>query len=424
MILVRNILFFTAFLLTPFILFSESYDWEEYVDEVESSVIQITLHKKVEYSEIFSINLSELHPALSKGKIEVQRFSSLKRVPVNYRLDNSTLTFLMPTETELREDYEPTPYRYKRFPNEEFPFFYVGGDYEPIDYTFRAYTWTKLIDGFWEKVIDLTAYSYSGYKMFHPFRILGKVTHNDDIKYFEIDALFATSKVPHIGIFTELSVPNDYYYIHPSEGRISVYDYTLHYNDSFLAVLTRGAPPIFKSKNKKELRGIVYSVDGSYYYNKDNKSSFDDLSKDNKTGNIYIAPELLDKILNERRGPVYFGLNNSKTWNDWNQIEMFIGRCTAEGRLFEAEEGAFALLICERERVKGYSNTTSARTQRSTVDKEGRFFFNDVPDNMSCSVKGWSKESGRFYEVYPGSFKYTCEPLKKKPEDEDNECEE
>jgi uncharacterized metal-binding protein len=47
------------------------------------------------------------------------------------------------------------------------------------------------------------------------------------------------------------------------------------------------------------------------------------------------------------------------------------------------------------------------------VDKDGRFFFKDVPDNMSCSVKGWSKESGRFYEVDPGSFKYTCEPLGK-----------
>jgi hypothetical protein len=32
---------------------------------------------------------------------------------------------------------------------------------------------------------------------------------------------------------------------------------------------------------------------------------------------------------------------------------------------------------------------------------------------MSCSVKGWSKESGRFYEVDPDSFKYACEPLGK-----------
>jgi hypothetical protein len=319
----------------------------------------------------------------------------------------------MPTETELRGDYEPTPYRFRNWPNEEVPFFYLDHDCVPIDYTFRADTWTELGDGLKEKVIDLTACTHGGNNMFHPFRIIGKVINNDEIKYFNIDALFATSKVPHIGYLMEIAIP--YGNKFTGEDRISVDDYILHYNDGFLGILTRDALPIFKSRNKENLRGTIRS------YTRYNSESYGDLSIDNSTGDLYISSELLDKILNESRGPVYSEPMNSKTW--WI-TEMFIGRCTAEGRLLEAAEGVFALLVCERERERFDGDGISARTQRNTVGKDGRFFFKDVPDNMSCSVKGWSKESGRFYEVDPDSFKYTCEPLKKRPENKDDENDE
>jgi hypothetical protein len=327
--------------------------------------------------------LKNIHPSFNGVKSSVLRSETLG-IPVIHGVDNGTLYFIVPTETELQGDYL----------GKEFTFIPLEED----DYIFKDnYIYEPSVNI--NMPIRLSTFLAPWKRPWHPLIFEGITSDNLSFKVSIILGMksYATS-INFIGNGHEFDWEKEEEQEAPVQmfifGEMRPYGVVTEINPLRLDIID--------STNWQELSFTFYTnTIPSYEIVIDNKTK--SLVFDNNTEALLAKKSPISVIISGNIFNKYDnGTINLISFKDLGiELVFFSGPCSIDGKveLYKEDINKYAVLRCDG----GYYGIHKV-TQRQKLDRSGMFHFDSVPDGIGCRVEIIGLDS----TYNTANFKKTC----------------